>query len=294
MRALVHGSEYFRALAERAGGRPATATWCSFSGWRGDADERLGRRPGRPSPRPSRARRGAARWSAGCCGARTSTCSATPQREPPARRGGRRRAGGEVLLDQRIRPFGCHHQKFVVVRHAQHPADDVAYVGGIDLAPVAGTTIDHRGDPQSTASEPPVRADARRGTTSTCELRGPVVRDVEDVFRERWDDPAPLSRLPGTSSRPAPRPAPAGSPLPDPAPDPPEAGPARSRSCAPTRSAGPRTRSPRSGERSIARAYAKALRPRAAAGLRRGPVPVVRRRRAACSPPRCAGPRGCT
>ena len=40
-------------------------------------------------------------------------------------------AGGEVLLDQRVRPFGSHHQKLVVARGKNV---DVAFAGGIDLS----------------------------------------------------------------------------------------------------------------------------------------------------------------
>jgi phosphatidylserine/phosphatidylglycerophosphate/cardiolipin synthase-like enzyme len=42
-------------------------------------------------------------------------------------------AGGDVLLDNRIRRAGSHHQKIVVVRRATRPGDDVAFVGGMDL-----------------------------------------------------------------------------------------------------------------------------------------------------------------
>src|SRR5262249_15820401 len=42
-------------------------------------------------------------------------------------------AGGEIILDERVRRGGSHHQKLVVIRHAARPQDDVAFVGGIDL-----------------------------------------------------------------------------------------------------------------------------------------------------------------
>jgi hypothetical protein len=42
-------------------------------------------------------------------------------------------AGGEVLLDERVRRDGSHHQKLFVVRHPDRPRRDVAFVGGIDL-----------------------------------------------------------------------------------------------------------------------------------------------------------------
>ncbi|HSU37259.1 MAG TPA: phospholipase, partial [Propionibacteriaceae bacterium] len=36
-------------------------------------------------------------------------------------------AGGEVLLDQRIRRFGSHHQKLFVIRHHEDSSRDVAF-----------------------------------------------------------------------------------------------------------------------------------------------------------------------
>jgi Phospholipase D Active site motif len=42
-------------------------------------------------------------------------------------------AGGDVLLDQRVRLGASHHQKVVVIRHAAGSERDVAFVGGIDL-----------------------------------------------------------------------------------------------------------------------------------------------------------------
>ncbi len=103
--------------------------------------------------------------------------------------------GGEVLLDQRVRPFGSHHQKFVVLRHRSRPADDVAFVGGLDLAHSRRDDADHHGDEQPQGfshwyGDTPAWHDVQ------VEVRGPSVRDVEDVFRERWADRAALSRLP--------------------------------------------------------------------------------------------------
>ena len=42
-------------------------------------------------------------------------------------------AGGQCLLDMRVRPGGSHHMKLVVLRHAGLPDRDVAFLGGIDL-----------------------------------------------------------------------------------------------------------------------------------------------------------------
>ncbi|MET0739956.1 MAG: phospholipase D-like domain-containing protein [Candidatus Nanopelagicales bacterium] len=104
-------------------------------------------------------------------------------------------AGGEVLLDMRVRPVGSHHQKFVVLRHPGRPALDIAYVGGIDLSHSRRDTAEHRGDPQK---QPMSKVYGSRPPWHDMQvaLQGPVVGDVETVFRERWEDQAPLSRNP--------------------------------------------------------------------------------------------------
>ena len=57
--------------------------------------------------------------------------------------------GAEALLDMRVRNGGSHHQKFVVIRHRDDPARDIAYVGGIDLAHSRRDDHRHLGDPQT-------------------------------------------------------------------------------------------------------------------------------------------------
>jgi len=57
-------------------------------------------------------------------------------------------AGGQCLLDMRVRPGGSHHMKLVVLRHADLPDRDVAFVGGIDLCHGRRDDAAHHGDPQ--------------------------------------------------------------------------------------------------------------------------------------------------
>ncbi|GAA0721286.1 phospholipase [Dactylosporangium roseum] len=104
-------------------------------------------------------------------------------------------AGGECLRDMRVRAGGSHHQKFVVLRHPGRPELDVAYVGGIDLCHGRGDDSGHAGDPQAVAIAP-VYGDRAPWHDVQLELKGPVVGEVERTFRERWEDPAPLSRNP--------------------------------------------------------------------------------------------------
>lgn len=103
--------------------------------------------------------------------------------------------GGDVQLDMRVRRNGAHHQKFVVVRHRDDATRDVAYVGGIDLCHGRRDDANHGGDPQAEeiASEYGPRPPWHDVQVA---LQGPVVHDVETVFRERWQDSTPTSRNP--------------------------------------------------------------------------------------------------
>jgi phosphatidylserine/phosphatidylglycerophosphate/cardiolipin synthase-like enzyme len=170
------------------------------------------------------------------------------------------KAGGEVFLDERVRRGGSHHQKLFIVRHAQRTNLDVAFVGGIDLGHGRRDTPAHHGDPQ------PIPLDPRYGPTPAwhdvhLEIRGPAVGALDDTFRERWDDPTPLnyaSRLHGTVSR-ALRRDRVASPLP-PRRQPP--GPEGRQAVQVLRtypSTRPRYPFAAMGERSVARAFTKAV-----------------------------------
>jgi phosphatidylserine/phosphatidylglycerophosphate/cardiolipin synthase-like enzyme len=100
-------------------------------------------------------------------------------------------AGGEIVLDERVRHGGSHHQKLVVIRHGAGPDADVAFVGGIDLCHGRHDDSHHAGDRQAIA------LDDRYGTTPPwhdvqIEVRGPAIGDLAFTFRERWEDPTPL------------------------------------------------------------------------------------------------------
>ena len=97
-------------------------------------------------------------------------------------------AGGEVLLDERVRRDGSHHQKLFVARHPESPDDDVAFVGGIDLCHGRRDDARHLGDEQV------IDLDPRYGPRPAwhdvqLEVRGPAVGDLAWTFRERWEDP---------------------------------------------------------------------------------------------------------
>ncbi len=260
VRPLVDGATYFASLlAELSALAPGDRVW--FTDWRGDADERL--TPDGPTIADLLARlardgvevRGLV-WRSH--GERLSSPISGRSNEELGRR--INDAGGEVLLDQRVRAFGSHHQKLFVIRHRHDATRDVAFVGGIDVSHARRDDARHSGDPQSLDMDPRY-GDHAPWHDATLELRGPVVADLLAVFAERWDDPTPidhrnpyrmlmqaLARMPRH-----PR------PLPEAAPPAPPAGPhavqllrtyARKRPPFPFAPA---------GERSVARGYAKAF-----------------------------------
>ncbi|MEO7006139.1 MAG: phospholipase D-like domain-containing protein, partial [Terrimesophilobacter sp.] len=169
-------------------------------------------------------------------------------------------AGGEVLLDQRVRLFGSHHQKFFVIRHRDDSSRDIAFVGGIDLCHSRRDDADHAGDRQA------LTMDSRYGKRppwhdAALELRGPVVADLLAVFAERWNDPHPLDRrtpyrmLLQRLARMPRHP----KPLPETAPPPPPAGPHAVQLLRTYAVKRPPFPFAPAGERSVARAYAKAF-----------------------------------
>ncbi|RAN73289.1 phospholipase [Bacillus sp. SRB_336] len=257
---LIHGATYFARLHEeltalQAGDR----VW--FTDWRGDANEQL--LPNGPSIGDALA--GLARagvevrglvWRSH--GERVSAPISGRSNELLSRQ--INDAGGEVLLDQRVRLFGSHHQKLVVIRHRIDASKDVAFVGGIDLSHSRRDDADHWGDPQA------VTMDLRYGKRppwhdAALELHGPVVGDVLAVFAERWNDPHPLDRrtpyrmLLQRLARMPRHP----KPLPEAAPPPPPAGPHAVQLLRTYGVKRPPFPFAPEGERSIARAYAKAF-----------------------------------
>jgi phosphatidylserine/phosphatidylglycerophosphate/cardiolipin synthase-like enzyme len=258
VRPLVHGRTYFPVLAEAlADAGPGDLVM--FADWRGDPDQRL-TDDGLTVQRAlaDAARRGALVkgliWRSHLDRFRFSGAQNRDLSEEV------NDAGGEVLLDQRVRPLGSHHQKFVVIRHEHRPERDVAFVGGIDLAHSRRDDADHGGDPQT---QPFARwyGGSPAWHDVHLEIRGPAVQDVEDTFRERWDDPAALTRLPWHAvpdmvrrlDREASR-------LPDPLPPPPSAGDCTVQLLRTYPNRWPGYPFAPDGERSGARGYAKALR----------------------------------
>jgi phosphatidylserine/phosphatidylglycerophosphate/cardiolipin synthase-like enzyme len=223
VRPLIHGATYFRELYD-ALEATRSGDLVLFTDWQGDADQRLTGEPGSEVVEVfARAHqrgvivRGLV-WR--------SHLDQTGFFAKENRHLGEhlQQRGVQVLLDMRVRAGGSHHQKFVVIRHGDDPSRDVAFVGGIDLAHNRRDDATHAGDLQSQPlteeyGEHPPWHDVQVA------IQGPAVYDVETVFRERWEDPAPLSlapwrrladRLRGLDDT--------ADPLPEQAPPPPPAG----------------------------------------------------------------------
>jgi phosphatidylserine/phosphatidylglycerophosphate/cardiolipin synthase-like enzyme len=189
---LIHGATYFDQLATEVG-EMRRGDQLFFTDWRGDPDERM--RDDGPTVVElfcQAAQRGVVvkglMWR--------SHLDRFAYSEEENRHLGDaiEEAGGEVLLDQRVRFGGSHHQKLVVLRHPGAPERDVAFAGGIDLCHSRRDDADHRGDPQAVqmasqyGDNPPWHDVQLR-------IQGPAVGTLDLTFRERWTDPAPLDML---------------------------------------------------------------------------------------------------
>lgn len=186
---LVHGGAYFDRLVAEVEALQA-GDQLFFTDWRGDPDERL--RADGPTVADlfsAAARRGVVVkglvWR--------SHLDAMAFSEEENRYLGERieAAGGEVLLDQRVRRGGSHHQKLVILRHPGRPERDVAFAGGIDLCHSRRDDAEHLGDPQPMAMAK-VYGDRPPWHDVQLELHGPVVGALDTTFRERWNDPNSL------------------------------------------------------------------------------------------------------
>ncbi len=273
---LVHGKAYFAALGERVS-RMREGDLLLFVDWRGDPDQRLtGERGSEVAALfADAARRGVdvrglvwrSHWD-------RLAFSAGENRHLGEDINA---AGGECVLDMRVRLGGSHHQKFVVLRHPGRPELDVAFVGGIDLCHSRRDDSSHAGDPQPQTMAK-VYGPRPPWHDVQLALTGPVVGDVETVFRERWEDPQALSRSPDPLGRRRhpPRPGPSSP-----------AAPAAARSGADGSAPGPAAAHLRSPPRWLSlRAARRAecrpclhqgVRERATPDLPRGPVPLVLR-----------------
>ena len=186
---LVHGATYFKRLYESLCDLEP-GDWVYFTDWRGDPDERLdGEGTEISRVLCDLASRGihvrGLVWRSHPSIARFNEETNRHLAEEV------NEAGGEILLDERVKWGGSHHQKLFFIHHPSAPEKDVAFVGGIDLCHGRNDTEAHLGDPQ------PYELDERYGKRPPwhdvqLEVRGPALVDLDLTFRERWEDPTPL------------------------------------------------------------------------------------------------------
>ncbi|MDM7853893.1 phospholipase D-like domain-containing protein [Cellulomonas alba] len=258
---LIHGATYFQALYD-ALEATGPGDLVMFTDWQGDADERLTGEAGSEVVEVlCRAdERGAAVHGLVWRSHLDQTGFFATENRHLGEQLDKR--GAEVLLDMRVRAGGSHHQKFVVIRHRDDPTRDVAFVGGIDLSHNRRDDANHAGDPQP---QPLAQEYGQHPPWHDVQvaIQGPAVHDVETVFRERWEDPAPVSmapwrraadRLRGLDS--------SAGPLPEQWPPPPPAGShtVQLLRTYPNLGVGRDYPFARGGERSVARGYHKAVR----------------------------------
>ena len=254
---LIHGAGYFRALHEAvtAMGR---GDLIMFTDWRGDPDEQLDGPGTELAAVLARAAERGVEVRGLLWRSHVTMGFGTVENRHLVEV--IEAAGGQCLLDMRVRAFGSHHQKLVVLRHRDRPEADVAFVGGIDLCHGRRDDEQHLGDPQAI---PMAGAYGPHPPWHDIQLavRGPAVGDIETVFRERWEDPGALIRNPlhlvsallhGDRQR--------ARPLPEQHPDPSPCGDVAVQLLRTYPVRHPGFPFARRGERSVARGYVKSLR----------------------------------
>ena len=177
-----------------------------FTDWRGDPDERLagpGTEIGRVLAEPGRARASHVRglvWRSHPDQAHFSEQENLHLVETV------NEAGGEVLLDERVRRGGSHHQKLFVMRQPGARPTTSPSSAASTCATGRDDDAEHHGDPQAIELDDRVRPTPAWHDVQL-EVRGPAVGDLAHTFRERWEDPTPLDhrnpwrRRAGTSRR---------------------------------------------------------------------------------------------
>ena len=170
VRPLIHGATYFAELHQRVS-QMRDGDLLMFVDWRGDPDERLTGSPDSDIGKvfADAARRGVdvrglvwrSHWDRLAFSAAENRHLGDEIND----------AGGQCLLDMRVRTGGSHHQKFVVLRHRDRPELDVAFLGGIDLCHSRRDDTSHGGRRAATADGGGVRATTALARRAACHQR---------------------------------------------------------------------------------------------------------------------------
>ncbi len=186
---LIHGAVYFKRLYEEMCALEP-GDWIHFTDWRGDPDERLAG----PGTEVAEVLADLARRKVhvrGLVWRSHPDITRFSEKENLELAEKVNAAGGEILLDERVRRGGSHHQKLFLIRHPKNEDADIAFVGGIDLCHGRNDDASHLGDEQVYSLDDRY-GDRPAWHDAQAELRGPVIHDLAITFRERWEDPTPL------------------------------------------------------------------------------------------------------
>jgi len=159
---LIHGATYFSELLTRVSGMRASDL-LAFTDWRGDPDERLSA-DGTTVAELLRDAAGRGVIVRGLIWRSHWDRFQFSGEENRHLGVDINAAGGQCLLDMRVRAGGSHHMKMVVLRHAGRPSLDVAFVGGSTCA-TAGATTPVTAVTRSASRWPPSTESGRPGTT---------------------------------------------------------------------------------------------------------------------------------
>lgn len=189
---LIDGDAALSAMAEAIAG---ARRYVHIAAWHASPNFRLTREPGAPALREllgSVAERVPVRillWA----GPPLPVFEPTRRRARTARDGFTRGTAVRCELDSRERTMHCHHEKLVIID------DEVAFVGGMDFTSL-------QGDRHDTNAHRPDRPLGWHDAAAR--LRGPIVADVANHFRQRWTEVAG-EPLPEPAVQPAAGPVPA-------------------------------------------------------------------------------------
>ena len=196
VRPLIHGATYFAELYERLEATRARRPGLlhRLAGRRRRAAHRRARQRGRRGAGPRRRAR---------C-RRTRADLALPHGDAELQRRARTACSAgssSSAAPRRCSTCGCgmggsHHQKLVVIRHRDDPEPRHRLRRRHRPVPLPPRRRRPPRRPAGARAWPRSTAPPRPGTTCMAAISGPAVHDVETVFRERWEDPTPLTRHP--------------------------------------------------------------------------------------------------
>ncbi len=172
---LIDGEEALPAIQDAIRNAKSTV---HIANWHASPDFRLTREPGAPTLRDLLAltvRRGVDVRLLLWAGPPVPAFQPTRRLVKTEQRHFAAHTGVKCVLDSRERTLHCHHEKLVVID------GETAFVGGVDFTALEG-------DRHDSTEHPPDRPLGWHDLVTR--LQGPVVADVANHFRQRWQETA--------------------------------------------------------------------------------------------------------